>query len=72
MTTIQRRIEALYRAANRSETAHGAGTWMARQLGVDPNTVYRWIKGEREPGGPTLRAIELLEERYDVGEEAAQ
>ena len=32
----------------------------AGQLGVDPSTLARWERGEREPVGPFLRRVDLV------------
>ena len=63
---FKQRIEQVYRAHTGSVSAHGAQSWFAAQVGVDPVTVYRWVSGRRKPGGPTiavLGALELLAER---------
>lgn len=64
--TLRARIEQLYRTACREDSAHGALSWFARQLHVEPRTVTRWVQGEREPSGPAVAALELLEDRYGL------
>jgi len=38
----------------------------AAALNVSPETIRAWEQGKREPGGPTLRLLEVAEEHPEV------
>lgn len=40
---------------------------MAGRIGVDPSTLARWERGERQPTGVDLRRIHLLARATDIG-----
>lgn len=63
---LRSRIEAVYQTACREESPYGALSWFARQAHVDPRTVARWVQGDRDPTGPAVAVLELLEERYGL------
>ena len=39
---------------------------LAKRIGVNPSTVRQWEKGQTEPHGAALKALESLE--YEVGQ----
>ncbi len=60
---LLRRIERAYLALERKDRPHGARAWFARQAGVYPYTVSRWISAERSFSGPPERVLHMLEEK---------
>lgn len=60
---LRQRIEAAYMGNARVDEPRGAVAWFAGQCNVDDRTVQRWLAGDREPSGPAMAVLSLLEER---------
>lgn len=65
---LREKLEQGYMAITGSERPGGALTWWARQLGVEPNTVWRWVmdrdsENARNPHQVFLDRIDEIIER---------
>jgi hypothetical protein len=60
---LRARVEAAYMGNCRVDDARGAVSWFAEQCNVETNTAHRWMSGDRNPSGPVLAVLRLLEER---------